>query len=197
MIVGPEKLAYVFECRRVEIRGLTDGHPVIRVIGREHRRNDRHGGEAIRPVFVVLPALVQHDLALRFELLRGQSRQQVSHPVRFHPEREIERVGGHDLPVVRAIRIGRPIQRGAGFLQRMEISLVVVLRAFEHQMFEQMGEPGPPGMFVLRPDVIPDVHGDHRQPVVFVDDHPKTVFKRVLREGNVHEIGVTGIGALL
>ena len=79
-----------------------------------------------------------------------------------------------------------PFSDGAGFLQRMEVALVVVLRAFEHQMLEQMREPGPPRMLVLRPDVIPDVHRHHRQPVIFVDDHAQAVVERVLGEGNVH-----------
>ena len=69
----------------------------------------------------------------------------------------------------------------------MEESLVVVLGSFEHQMLEQMREAGAAGMLVFRSDVIPEVHGRHRQPMVFVKNHPQAVVEYVLRERDVHE----------
>ena len=92
------------------------------MVRRKQRREHRHRRQAVRPVLVVLPPLVQHDVALIGELRLGQRRQQVPHPIRFHPQRELERVGRHDFPVVRAIGVGRSVQRGAGALQRLESS---------------------------------------------------------------------------
>ena len=57
-----------------------------------------------------------------------------------------------------------------------------VLRAFEHHVFEQMREPGPARHFVRRTDVIPEVHGDQRKPVIFGQDHVQPVRQRVLFE---------------
>ena len=141
----------------------------------------------VRPVLVVLAPLVQDDLALRLEFLHREGRQQIAHPIGFHPQRQVQRVRGNDLPVVGAIGIRRSVQRRAGFLQRMEVALVVMLRAFEHEMFEQVREPGAPRKFVLRSDVIPEIHRHHRQPAILVDDHAQAVLERVLSKWNIHE----------
>ena len=50
-----------------------------------------------------------------------------------------------------------------------------MLRAFEHQMLEEVRKPGAAGSFVLRSDVVPDVDRNHRQLVMFVDDDVETV----------------------
>ena len=52
---------------------------------RVHQRELR---EAVRPVLVALPPLVQHDAALRLEPRLGQRRQQPAHPIGFHPQRQ-------------------------------------------------------------------------------------------------------------
>ncbi len=68
-------------------------------------------------------------------------------------------------------------------------------------MFEQMRKPRPPGVFVLRADVVPDIHGDHRETMVFVNDHAETVLQRMLCEGDMHKgagpLHTAGTGALL
>ena len=64
--------------------------------------------------------------------------------------------------------------------------MIVVLRALEHQVLEQMGEAGAPRLLVLRPDVIPDVHGNDRTRVVFVEQDVESVAERVLGERKVH-----------
>ena len=68
----------------------------------------------------------------------------------------------------------------------MEVTLVVVLRPFEHQVLEQMREACPARMLVLGSHVIPDIDGNHRQPTIFVNDHAKAVRERVLGEGDIH-----------
>ncbi len=90
------------------------------MIGRKQRREQRHRRQPVRAVLVVLPPLVQHDVALVRELGLGQRRQQVAHAIRFHPQRELERAGRHDLPVVGAIGVGRSVERRARALQRLE-----------------------------------------------------------------------------
>ena len=95
------------------------------------------------------------------------------------------------------IGVRRSVERRACFLERMEITLVVMLGTFEHQMFEQVRKTRTARMLILRSDVIPEIDGHHREPAILMDDHPQAVTENVLRERYVHEIGVSGIGALL
>ena len=53
-------------------------------------------------------------------------------------------------------------------------------------MLEEVREAGMARPLVLRPDVVPEVHGDNRARVVFVDEDVESVGQRVLGEGNIH-----------
>ena len=59
----------------------------------------------------------------------------------------------------------------------------MVLGPLEHEVFKEVGETGSAGLLVLRPDVIPDIHGDDRDVMVFVDDDVETVGERAFGEG--------------
>ena len=120
---------HVFERRGPDVLGRADRQPVVRMIRRIERRRDRHAGEAVGPVLVVLTPLVQHDVALVRELLRRERGQQIAHAIRFEPQRQLQRVGRHDLPVVRAIGVGRAVEQRARFLQRLEVAAIVVARS--------------------------------------------------------------------
>ena len=158
------------------------------MVRRKQRRQHGHRRQAVGPVLVVLPALVQHDVALVRELLLRQRRQQVAHAIGLHPQRQLERARGHDLPVVGPIGVRRSVERRARGLQRLEEPAVVVLGSLEHQVLEQMREARVPGRLVLRSDVIPDVDRDDRTAVVLVQQHVEAVRERVLGERNVHAI---------
>ena len=151
------------------------------MVWRIQRREDGHAGEAVRPVLVVLTTFVEDDFTLILEFRRGERRQQIAHAIGFHPEREIERVGGHDLPVIRAVGIRRSVQRSARFLERLEVPFVVVLRALEHQVLEEMRKARPPRLLVLRSDVIPDVDRYDRAVVVLMDENVEAIRQRVSR----------------
>ena len=97
--------------RRGDVFGGADRQPVIRMIRRIERRDDRHAREAVGPILVLLPPLVEHDVALVLELRVGERRQQIAHAIRLHPQGELERVRRHDLPVVGAIGVGRAVER--------------------------------------------------------------------------------------
>ena len=77
-------------------------------------------------------------------------------------EDQLERARRDDFPVVRPIGIRRPVERPSRTLQRREVSVVVMLGPFEHQMLEQVREPGVAGTLVLGSDVIPEVHRHDR-----------------------------------
>ena len=169
-----------------QVLGRANRHPVIWVVRRIERRHDGHAGKAVRTVLVVLPPLVQDDVALVLELGLGQRWQQVAHPVGFHPERQLQRVGRHDLPVVGAVGVCRPVQRPASLLQGMEVTLVVVLRPLEHQVFEEVGKPGAARLLVLGSDVIPDVDGNDRAVVILVDQNVQAVVESLTRVRKWH-----------
>ena len=60
-----------------------------------------------------------------------------------------------------------------------------VLRAHEHQVLEEVREPGPPRLLARRSHVIPDVDGDERHRVVLVQDDVQPVRQRELRVRDV------------
>ncbi len=174
-VIGAEEVAHVVELHGVQVGHVADGRPPVWVLEWKQPGHQRHQRQAIRPILVALSPFVQHHLALGLEPLRGQRRQQIPHAVRLHPQRPVDGARGHHLPIVRAIGVGGAVQLRAGLLQRREVPAVVVLRPFEHQVFEEMGEPGPPWLLVLRPDVVPDVDGHDRHAVILVHDHVETV----------------------
>ena len=92
-IVGLEERAHVSELGRAQIGRFADGQPVIGMLRRIQRRDHRHAREAVRAVLVILPPLVEHHVALVLEFLIGQRGQQVAHAIRFHPQRQLQRVG--------------------------------------------------------------------------------------------------------
>ena len=195
-VVGLEERAHVLDARRGDVLGGADRQPVIGMIRRIERRDDRHSREAVGAILVLLPPLVEHDVALVLELRVGERRQQVAHPIRFHPHGELERIRRHDLPVVGAIGVGRTVEQRARRLQRMEEALVVMLRALEHQVLEEMGEARAAGPLVLRADVVPDVHRNDGAVLVRMDQHVQAVVESVANEWNVH-VGSAAVGLIV
>ena len=186
MVERLEEAPGVVHRRGHEVGGRADGHPVIRVVGRKERRRQRHAGEAVGTVLVVLPALVQHHLALGGELLLRQRRQQVAHAVGLEPHGQLQRLGRHHFPVVRAIGVGRAVDERAGLLQGLEIPRRMVRRPLEHQVLEEVREAGASGPFVARADVVPHADSRHRDVMVLVDDDLEAIGERTGGERDVH-----------
>ncbi len=67
-------------------------------------------------------------------------------------------------------------------LEGLEEVAGVMLGPFEHQVLEQVGEPALAPLLVLRPDVIPEVDGHHRQQPLPPGDHVEAVAERGFRE---------------
>ena len=105
-------------------------------------------------------------------------------PVGLQPEREVQGALGHRLEVVGPVEPGRRVEPAALGHQRAEVLAALhVARSLEHQVLEEVGEPGAPGRLVPRPDADPEVHGDSRDGVVLGDDHPQAVGQRALGDG--------------
>ena len=93
-----------------------------------------------------------------------------SHSARSTAERR------HGLEVVGAVEVRRAVHaRGADFLQRQKVLVVVVLAAVEHQVLEQMRETRLTGHLVLRADVVPDRDRDDRRLAILMHDHAQAV----------------------
>ena len=60
-------------------------------------------------------------------------------------------------------------------MQGFEVAAVVVFGPFEHHMFEQVSEPGPPHLLVFRTHVVPDIYGHYGDVMVLVEYHVQSV----------------------
>ena len=56
-------------------------------------------------------------------------------------------------------------------------------------MLEQVGEAGAARLLVGWTDVVPEVDGDHRHPLVAAQDHLEAVRQRVVLERDAREVG--------
>ena len=90
------------------------------------------------------------------------------------------------MEIVGAVLIGGAVEVGrSDSLQSLEIVVVEVFAAIEHQVFEEVRETGLAGLLIFRAHVIPDVHGDNRRLVVFVHDYRQAVRQHELFVWNI------------
>ena len=141
-------------------------------------------------VFDALTALVADDVLLVGKGCGGNLLEQVPHAIRLEPQREFDLVGRDGLEVVGAIEIRRAVQiAGAGAFQQLDVLIRGnVLRALKHHVLEQMRKAGAAGLLVGGADVIPEVDGDERQPVVLRQDHPQPIRQRERFELDVGDV---------
>ena len=92
---------------------------------------------------LALALLVLHDPALLVEPRLSDRAEEVTHPVRLQPQREVDGRRGHVLEVVGAVVAGRAVLLGgADPVEGLEVVVVEVLAAVEHQVLEQVREAG-------------------------------------------------------
>ena len=129
--------------------------------------------KVVRLVFVLAFFVLDHA-TLEVQGLLGEV--EVRHAVRFHPQSEIKGRGGDIFEIVGAVESSGPVHiRRADGLQRLDVTSFGVLAAAEHQVLEQVRKAGPAGLFVLRADVVPEVHGDDWRFMVFVNDQGQPI----------------------
>ncbi len=132
--------------------------------------------DAVRLVLDALAPLVLDDVALGVDGLGRHGIQQVAHAIRFEEERKLQRVGRHIDPVVGPVVLRRSVVVAAGgFEPRIELAGLDVSGSHEHQMFEEVREPGAAGALARGAHVVPHVHGDDWHFVVLVQDHREAV----------------------
>ena len=188
-VPGVEPLMHVRERGRVQVLHRSDRRVVVGVAVRIRVLEDRQEDLAVGLV-LALPLLVLDDAALLVEPCLIDGRPHVAHPVGFHPQRHVERSRRHDLEVVRPVLVRRPVHAGgADPVEGLEVVVVEVLAAVEHQVLEQVREAGLAGFLVAGADVVPDVDGHDRRLVVLVDDQAQSVVEDVLGVGDVDYAG--------
>ena len=180
-VIPLEELDRVVIAGRGEILHVADDRPVVGMPFRIEHLGKQQIRRAVRPVLVALTALVLDDVPLGVDGLRRHRLEQVAHAVGLEEQRELERVGGHVDPVVRAVVARRSVVVAAGaFEPRVEFARLDVARSHEHQVLEQVREPGPSRPLVRRADVVPHVDADERDAVVLVEDDAEAVRQREL-----------------
>ncbi len=199
-VVGAEEGLHVVERGRVEVVHRPDRRMVIRVSGRVQVGLDLLVPGAVRPVVVARTLLVLDHVTLVVEVVLAECVEQAAHPVRLEPQRQVELMGRHGLEVVRPIQPGRAVHGPArGLDERDVLRLLQVGGALEHDVLEQVSEPGLALDLVLAPDVVPDVDRHDRCEMVLRDDHAQAVGQTVVAEldgGNGHaDIGSWQAGA--
>jgi phage shock protein PspC (stress-responsive transcriptional regulator) len=183
-VVGLEPLLDVLERRRVQVLHRTDHRMVVGVAAGIGVLLDHEEGLVVGLV-LPLAFLVLNDAALLVELLLRHRTEQVAHAVRLHPQRHVEGRLRHHLEVVRPVLVGGSVHAGSAHaIERLEVVVVVVLAAVEHQVLEQVSEAGLAELHVGRPDVVPDVDRDDRGLVVLVHDQRQAVVQDVPRVGD-------------
>ena len=154
--------------------------------GRERALGHQQVDLAVGLVFP-LPFLILHDAPLFVHLRGVDDAEQVTHAVRFHPQRDVERAGGDILEVIGPVVIRGAVLVGrADALEWLEVIVVEVLAAVEHQVLEEMREPGASRLLVLGAHVVPDVHGNNGRLVVFVHEQRQPIFQHepLIRNGD-------------
>ena len=188
-VPGVEPLVHVGERGGVQVFHRSDRRVVVGVAVGIGVLEDREEDLAVGLV-LALSLLVLDDAALFVEPGLVDGRPHVPHPVGLHPQRHVERRRRHDLEVVRPVLVRRPVHAGrADPVEGLEVVVVVVLAAVEHQVLEQVREAGLAGLLVAGADVVPDVHRDDRRLVVLMDDQAQPVVEDVLRVRDVDDAG--------
>ena len=150
---------------------------MVRMLLRKEGVVKRLFGHAVRLVLDALPPLVAHDVDLIRERLLIDDVEQIAHPIRFNPQGELQLIRWDGLEVVRAIEVGRAVDVGrARGLEQLEMCVGGdVLRPLEHHVLEEVCKAGPSRCLVGGPDVVPEVDGHHRQPLVLGENHLQPV----------------------
>ena len=179
-------------CRRVvggeEVGGVVDGRGLevdegaVAVVGvgealEGDRRQLQPREAAVGPVEHVDPDLLLHHVDLVAEVLLGDRRR--GHAVGLEEQRALERLGRQRLEVVRVVQVGRPVEGAAGGLHQPGVlHLRHVRRALEHQVLEEVGEPGAALRLVAHADVVEDADGHHRDAAVGGEHDAQPVVER-------------------
>jgi hypothetical protein len=72
-----------------------------------------------------------------------------------------------------------------------------MLGPFEHEVLEEVGEPGVAWPLVLRTDVVPEVDRDDGTRMIFVKQNVEAVVQRVFRERKIQRAYLTTVSGIV
>jgi hypothetical protein len=191
----PAGVVTLEELLRVGERGafqvLERAIAVVRVRERaeHHRWQPQPGEPAVGPVEDVDADLLLHHVHLVAQRLLGHPG--AAHAVGLEEQRALQGAGRQHLEVVGVVQVGGAVEAPPGPLHVAEVGeLLQVFRTLEHQMLEEVGEPGPALRLTADAHVVDDRHTDDRCAAIGREDHPQTVvegepFDRVLGRGDL------------
>lgn len=134
---------------------------------------------AVGTVVVAQAALFFHHLALGLNAHFFYAG--VKHPLAFEPEAEGKLVAGQQFVVVGAVEGGVGVVGAARLINVVvKFAALDVLRAFEKQVLEEVGEAGAVGLFIFGADVVHDRDAHVGRGVVFVEQDFEAVGQVVL-----------------
>ncbi len=146
-------------------------------MGRERLVVQNLAQAAVRLVVDSQPPLFLDDLALGDKGVLVDPKRR--HSIGFQPQRQGQVLSGHRLPEHRRVFLGVGVAQPAHRRDERGVLLGThVLGAFEHQVLEEVGEPGPSRLLVLRAHVIPELHVDDRRRMILGRDDGQAVRKR-------------------
>ncbi len=193
-VIGFEPILNIFERRSVEILHGTNDGPGIGMAGGIGVFGDELLGDAVGLV-LTLTLFVLNDTALEVEFLLIEHGEEMAHAIAFGKEDIVEHGGRNIFEIVGAIVIGGAVEvGGTDTFHGVDIGIVKILAAGEHEVFEEMGETGFAGLFVFGADVIPGVDGDDGGFVIFVHEDGEAVGEDEFGVGNVGDGDVVAFG---
>ena len=165
----PVEVAHIVDRRGLEILQAADRRVLVRMHG-ERLVVDDLVQPSVRLVVHAHAPFLFHDL-----LVDGQRR----HPIRFEPQDEGQVLRRHRFPEHRLVvgRVGVALAADRRQHRCVRFGLDV-LGALEHQVLEEMREPGAARLLVLRPDVIHDLQVHDRRRVVLRQHYREPVRQR-------------------
>ena len=170
------EVAHVVHARGFEIRHAANRRVLVRVRG-ERLLVDDLVEPPVRLVVDAQPPLFLHDFALVRERVLVDA--QRGHPVGLEPQHERQVLRRRRFPEDRLVvgRVGVALPADRGNHRGVAFGLDV-LRALEHQVFEQMREARASRLLVLRAHVHRELQMNDRDGVILFEDDRQPVGQR-------------------
>ena len=165
---------------------------VVRMALRKERAGTRASSTMPYGAFSVFcRALVAHDVLLVGELQLVDRVEQIAHAIGFEPQR---RARAGSTAASRSSWCDRNRWCRSGSLPPAAssswkcASAGTCFEPWNIMCSNRCANPVRPGRLVRRTDVVPDVDGDERQPLILGEDHLEAVRQRVLLERNRRQV---------
>ena len=176
-VVQLEEIPDVFQFCGLNVFMRADDVGVIRMAFRIKQMHHAFFDDSVRRVFHALTPLVAHDVLLIRKTGLIELVGQIAHAVGLQPKRQLELIRGERLEIVGAIEVRGSVDvaRARRFQQMKMRAPWNVTRAFKHHVLEKMRETRAAGELVGRTYVVPQIHGHHRQAMIFGEDDVEAV----------------------